>query len=165
MMPVLSTAVDAVYDGAGELNEGALEAYNGASELYDGMDELYDGTGELCDGVTELYDGVKEFRDESNELIDRFFTEGPDNITSFILKGDNVRIGGAAGDVVINKLAGVVAGVILIIMFTYVLSVFVIHQIQRESSTIGALYALGVKKRAKHKFHINYIRSIIIRYI
>ena len=147
MMPVLSTAVDAVYDGADELNEGALEAYNGASELYDGMGELYDGTGELCDGVTELYDGVKEFRDESNELIDRFFTEGPDNITSFILKDENVRIGGAAGDVVINKLAGVVAGVILIILFTYVLSVFVIHQIQRESSTIGALYALGVKKR------------------
>ena len=32
-------------------------------------------------------------------------------------------------------------------LFTYVISVFVIHRIQNESSVIGALYALGVKKR------------------
>ena len=32
-------------------------------------------------------------------------------------------------------------------MFTYVISVFVSHQIQRETSVIGSLYALGVKKK------------------
>ncbi|MCR4793012.1 MAG: ABC transporter permease [Lachnospiraceae bacterium] len=140
MVPALGAAVEGAREGAGEINDGAREAYEGSCELYDGTKELYDG-------VSELYDGVSELRDESNELIDRFFTQGPDNITSFVLREENVRIGGAAGDVVINKLAGMVAGVILIIMFTYVLSVFVIHQIQKESSVIGALYALGVKKK------------------
>ncbi len=65
----------------------------------------------------------------------------------FVKKGDNVRIAGAAGDVVMNKYAGLGVGVILMALLTYVISVFVIHQIQRESSVIGALYALGAKKK------------------
>ena len=59
---------------------------------------------------------------------------------------DNPRIGAAAEDQVINKYAGLVAGVIIIILFAYVISVFVVHGIERESSVIGALYALGVKR-------------------
>lgn len=39
------------------------------------------------------------------------------------------------------------AGIVVIALFTYVISVFVSHQIQRESSVIGSLYALGVKKK------------------
>ena len=58
------------------------------------------------------------------------------------------------GDIEINKTIGMVAGVVVIILFTYVLSVFVIHQIQEESSTIGALYALGVKKKNLMKHYI-----------
>ena len=46
-----------------------------------------------------------------------------------------------------NKYAGLGVGVILMALLTYVISVFVIHQIQRESSVIGALYALGAKKK------------------
>ncbi len=137
----------ALYNGVGELNDGMSEFSDACEEAASGSGELYDGTVELYDGVSELYDGVSELKEKSDEMIDDLFSEGPDNITAFVLKEENVRIGGAAGDVVINKLAGMVAGVILIVLFTYVLSVFVIHQIQRESSVIGALYALGVKKK------------------
>ena len=70
------------------------------------------------------------------------------------MKEDNLRIGGAAGDIEINKTIGLVAGVIVIILFAYVLSVFVINQIREESSTIGALYALGVKKRDLMRHYI-----------
>ena len=45
-----------------------------------------------------------------------------------------------------NKNIGMLAGIILIALLAYVISVFVINQIQRESSVIGALYALGAKK-------------------
>ena len=69
-----------------------------------------------------------------------------DNLTSFVKKGDNPRILGAAGDMQMNKETGLFAGVIVMVLFTYVISVFVIHQIQQESSVIGALYALGAKK-------------------
>jgi len=93
----------------------------------------------LNDAMTkdELKDTIRDFE---------FDYEIQDNITAFVMAKDNVRVGGAAGDVVISKQAGLVAGVIVMILFTYVLSVFVVHQIQNESSVIGALYALGVKK-------------------
>ncbi|WP_432650867.1 FtsX-like permease family protein [Huintestinicola sp.] len=59
----------------------------------------------------------------------------------------NPRIAAAAGDMQMNRTVGLIAGVIIMVLFTYVISVFVIHQIQRESSVIGALYALGAKKK------------------
>ncbi len=134
-------------DGAEALYSGTAGLYAGISVLYAGSSEIYDGSEELCDGTAELYDGVIELQERSNELMDKVFSQSPDNLTSFLLKEDNLRIGGAAGDIEINKTVGMVAGIVVIILFTYVLSVFVIHQIQEESSTIGALYALGVKKK------------------
>lgn len=60
---------------------------------------------------------------------------------------DNIRLGAAAEDVVINKATGLFAGVLLIILFAYVISVFVVHSIEKESEVIGTLYALGVKRK------------------
>ncbi len=150
----LVQGTDELRDGAGELKDGAEELKDGTEELYDGAKELYDGTEELYDGTEELYDGVLELQEKSDELIDEIFTETPDNLTAFLLKEDNLRIGGASGDIEINKMIGMVAGIVVIILFTYVLSVFVIHQIQEESSTIGALYALGVKKKDLMRHYI-----------
>lgn len=141
------TAAFGMNIGADRLSDGAKELSDGVKEAYDGSVELDDGAGELLDGVSELKDGVKDLKKQSDDMMDELFAKSPDNIMDFMLKKDNLRIGGAAGDIEINKTIGVVAGIIVIILFTYVLSVFVIHQIQSESSVIGALYALGVKKR------------------
>ncbi|MCR4991298.1 MAG: FtsX-like permease family protein [Lachnospiraceae bacterium] len=154
VIPGASDATSPLVKGTSDLNEGMKEAYEGATELKEGASELYDGTNELKDGAGELYDGVKELKDRSEELLDEIFKESPDNLTAFILRNDNLRIGGASGDIEINKTIGMFEGVIVIILFTYVLSVFVIHQIQEESSTIGALYALGVKKKDLMKHYI-----------
>ena len=54
---------------------------------------------------------------------------------------------GAADDQQINVQCGYFFGVLLMMLFAYVISVFVVHGIERESSVIGALYALGVKRR------------------
>ena len=141
-------------DGTKELAKGAKELSNGAKELSDGTKEAYDGCVELNDGITELKDGVEELRDgvkelkeQSDDMMDEIFSQSPDNITAFMLREENNRIGGAAGDLEMNRSVGLLAGVIVMILFTYVLSVFVIHQIQNESSVIGALYSLGVRKK------------------
>lgn len=99
------------------------------------------------DGSAQLRDGVQELQDAANDLIDEYFTYDLDNLTQFLLAADNPRINGAAGDVEINRYASFAAGVILMILFTYVISVFVVHNIEQESSIIGALYALGVTRR------------------
>lgn len=79
--------------------------------------------------------------DELKNLIDT------NNLTIFLKAGDNPRIGAARDDQVISRLCGLIAGVIVMILFTYVISVFVIHGIEKECSVIGTLYALGVRKR------------------
>lgn len=146
--------VHAAADGAKALSDGAAEAYDGSISLADGVKEALDGSKELSDGAkdaydgaSELADGIEELKTETDKLLDDVFDVDLDNLTSFIKKSENVRIAGAAGDVMMNKLAGLGVGVILMMLFTYVISVFVIHQIQRESSVIGALYALGAKKK------------------
>lgn len=101
-------------------------------------------------GVTD--DDVKQMLKDFDysqmiQMLDEYFSVDIDNLTSFVKKADNPRILTAAGDQQINKRSGLLAGVIVMVLFTYVISVFVIHQIQRESSVIGALYALGTKKK------------------
>lgn len=120
---------------------------NGIDKLYDGSKDLSDGVRSAYSGAESLANGIDSFKKQADELLDEVFTIDLDNLTMFVKKGDNVRIAGAAGDVVMNKYAGLGVGVILMALLTYVISVFVIHQIQRESSVIGALYALGAKKK------------------
>ncbi len=154
VIPGAEGSIKPFVNGMSDLNDAVHEAYDGSGELREGAGELYDGAGELYDGTAELYDGVLELQEKSDELLDEIFKTSPDNLTSFLLKEDNLRIGGAAGDIEINKTVGLVDGIVVIILFAYVLSVFVINQIREESSTIGALYALGVKKKDLLKHYI-----------
>ena len=133
--------------GTDQLKEGAGELKDGMKEALEGSNDLDEGTSNLLEGAEELRDGVAELKGKSDAMMDDLFAQSPDNIMEFMLREDNLRIGGAAGDIEINRMIGIVAGIIVIILFTYVLSVFVIHQIRSESSVIGALYALGVKKK------------------
>lgn len=141
-------------DGANALSDGAKEALDGSKELSDGAKDALDGSKELSDGAKDAYDGASELADgiaelktETDKLLDEVFDVDLDNLTMFVKRAENVRIAGAKGDVIMNRLAGLGVGVILMMLFAYVISVFVIHQIQRESSVIGALYALGAKKK------------------
>ena len=123
------------------------ESLDGIKEFRDGINEYTDGVNEAYDGSGELKDGVADKRSEIDEMLDEVFDIDIDNLTGFLKQSDNQRIGGAAEDVLTNKMAGLTAGVILLILISYVISVFVVHQIERESSVIGSLYALGVKKK------------------
>ena len=118
-------AVAALRDGIAAYTEGADAAADGARALSSGMDDLSGGMEELLDEVFDL---------------------DIDNLTAFLRADENGRISAAAGDVVMNKIGGIVAGIIVLILFAYVISVFIVHQIEQESSVIGALYALGVRK-------------------
>lgn len=149
----LEAGVSAVHDGsqelsdaAGELEDGVSELYDGSSELRDGAEELSDGASELNDGVNELYDGINEFSDEANDMIDDIFNVNTDNLISFITAAENPRIDSAADDVQINFSASIIFGVLLIMLFAYVISVFIVHTIDKESPVIGALYSMGVKR-------------------
>ena len=142
----LNDGTQELSDAAGELEDGVDELYDGSSELRDGAEDLSDGASELNDGVNELYDGINEFSDEANDMIDDIFNVDTDNLISFITAAENPRVDSAADDVQINLSASIIFGVLLIMLFAYVISVFIVHTIDKESPVIGALYSMGVKR-------------------
>ncbi|MBR4097451.1 MAG: ABC transporter permease [Oscillospiraceae bacterium] len=130
-----------------DLQEKINELCDGAKELSEGIALAGLAGTEIHSGSVELYDGTTVLKEETDKLLDELFRVDIDNLTAFITADENPRIFAAAIDLEMNKTVGLAAGVIIMILFTYVISVFVIHQIQRESSVIGALYALGAKKK------------------
>lgn len=117
--------------------------------------EIKDATGqmlhaslqEISQGSEKLSEGIGELKEQSDELMDKYFDIEISNLTHFLTTEDNPRIKASANDQVLTKVAGLMAGVIVMVLFTYVISVFVIHGIEKESSIIGALYALGAKRK------------------
>lgn len=150
---------DDLLDGARELDDGA-EALNDALQLItDGEGEssasvllqflpenVMDAFREMADGGEDLADGMHAMRDAIEALTDEYFDPDTSNLIHFVAAADNPRIGAAADDQIINKVAGLLAGVILLVLLTYVISVFVVHSIEEESGVIGTLYALGVRR-------------------
>lgn len=174
---MIEDGLDELYDGSVALHDGMTDLDSYSQNLRDAADFIYatymsesnkaildefkqgiydytEGVGRAADGTGELYDGVSEAMEDVDELLDEIFDIDIDNLTNFITASDNIRIEGAAGDVVMDKNGGLIAGVIVLILFAYVISVFVVHQIEREASVIGALYALGVRKKELLRHYI-----------
>ncbi len=82
----------------------------------------------------------------ASDFMDEYMDTELSKLTQFLPAADNGRIGGAADDQLINKEAGLAAGVILLVLIAYVISVFVVNKIEQESGIIGTLYAMGVRK-------------------
>jgi putative ABC transport system permease protein len=117
------------------------------SEFKKGINSYTDGVAKAKDGSEKLSDGIKELQSKAKNLTDEYFTVNIPNLTSYLDAEDNPRIGAAADDVLINKVCAIFGGVVLLILFSYVISVFVVHNIDRESQVIGALYSLGYVKK------------------
>ena len=167
----LTDGTDDLYDGISDVSDGAndlksaVEENNSSFDLLqntpyealtkitdgylEGAEDLKDGTDELLDGAVDFKDGVQEFDEEVRDFLDENYTVDIANLESFYENKDNPRVASdAASDVIIKKLVSLVAGAILVMLFAYVISVFIIHQINEESSIIGTLYAMGMKRGA-----------------
>lgn len=145
---------DDLRDGVSDLNDGAKSLRDALKTLTENgvmlsgiAPEYVAGVSAAHEGSVELAKGTDELKEKTDELINEIFDFKIDNLTAFVSAADNPRILAAAGDMQMNKEIGLLAGVVVIALFAYVISVFVIHQIGRESSVIGALYALGAKKK------------------
>ena len=132
-------------------DEYFLEYYR---EQTAGKSELKGGIQDLVEGANALHEGVLELQDSTDELLDEYFGYELTSLKTLVKAEDNPRIKAAANDQVINKLAGIMAGVIVIVLFAYVISVFVVYGIEKEITTIGALYSLGVKRKELMKHYL-----------
>lgn len=101
----------------------------------------------LADGAQGAENYTYAYRLQNGMTHDDVKEEVKNLRTDFATAEDNPRILAAAGDMRMNRVVGLLAGGVVIALFAYIISVFVIHQINCEASVIGTLYALGVKKR------------------
>lgn len=143
----LRSGVKELHKGTTELRKGANEFAEGIDKLYDGSSEIRDGSKELADGAKEYADGMQEFADETKDFVDEYFDIKASNLMLFMNHAENPRIDSAADDVQITYTASIIFGVLLVMLFAYVISVFIVHMIDQESAVIGALYSMGVKRR------------------
>lgn len=143
----LRSGVSSLHKGTTELRKGANKFSDGIDKLYDGSAEIRDGSKELSDGAKEYADGMQEFADKTKDFVDEYFDIKASNLILFMNHVENPRIDSAADDVQITYTASIIFGVLLVMLFAYVISVFIVHMIDQESPVIGALYSMGVKRR------------------
>jgi len=110
---------DVTFDELAKINEASGMVYTYAYSLREGVDH-------------------QDLKEEISELT---------KIENFYDNADNPRIASdAASDVILKKYISMVAGALLVMLFAFVISVFVVHQINEESSVIGTLYAMGIRQ-------------------
>lgn len=133
--------------GIGAYTGSLNQIYEGCRKISDGAETLKESAAELSGHGEELRTGTKDLQDETQKLLDEYFPVEIENLTDFVQAEDNPRIKAANDDIAININVGLAAGLIVLILITYVISIFVIHSIDQESAMIGALYALGVTRK------------------
>ena len=122
-----------------------VEPISELEEYKNGIKEYTDGVAKLRDGADEMADGVEELDESVNDMLDEF-DFSLSNLTMFLKRADNPRIFATKNDKIVDIEVGIFAGAILFILLAYVISVFVVHSIESESSIIGTLYSMGVTK-------------------
>ncbi len=133
------SGVDAAATGSHQLAQGASQIRGSASDLAHAAADLEEAAGDFDVGVQELKERV-------NTLLDKQFPLDIDNLTEFTSAADNSRIAASSDDLKININSGLFIGVVALLMIAYVISVFVLHTVDRDSAIIGSLYALGVRR-------------------
>ena len=115
------------------------------------MMEYLKGNYSAYKGSKELYDVMSQLNYDAKEILNKYFDKVEIyNLTYFMTQEDNPRIKASIDDVAINKYAGIVSGIIIMILFTYVISVFVIYEIEEENVIIGSdVYKRQVENESK----------------
>lgn len=134
-------------------------------KLCTGIKEYTDGIGSAFEGCEELRKGVYDLKEETESFLDENFKVDIDNLKSFTKAEDNQKIAAASNDVQTNKSMALTAGIVVIALFTYVISVFVSHQIQRRIKCYRLALCIGCeeKESAYSLRHIAYYNNFCSR--
>ena len=141
-------------EATGEDLAAALAGLGLPPQAVGAVQQYLAGVGAASGGSAQLLDGLYELQAEADTLADEVFAYDIENLTSFLKAENNPRIGASAEDVAINKAGGILAGVIALVLFAYVISVFIVHGIDSDSEVIGTLYALGVPRGALARHYL-----------
>ncbi len=108
------------------------------------LGELGRNTKEMCVYAYRLPEGKTD--DEIRTFLIHDLGE-KDNVIKFIPKENNNRIGAARDDNKPYSFVGAVTGIGLLVMISLIFYLQLQHTLDRDSPSIGALLAMGVKKK------------------
>ncbi len=137
-----TAGVDELNDSIAELHDSMPDLVDNAAELRDAALEFADHTAELKDGVEEFSDAIGDFNDNIDEL-DEFFDIDVDIIETFEPLSFHTGVQNTADR---NMNTAETCGIIVFMIVAFIFTVFISHEIDNESSVIGAMYSMGVKK-------------------
>ena len=131
---ISDTSCNSITFGLAFITDDAYQEFKNSGKTQKSEEYLY--AYKLGGGKTDadLKEYLKEYKD------------GISNLTMFLKYEDNPRIYATKNDKVVDIEVGIIAGVVIFILLAYVISVFVVHSIESESSIIGTLYSMGVTK-------------------
>ena len=131
---ISDTSCNSITFGLAFITDDAYQEFKNSGKTQKSEEYLYAyklGGGKID---ADLKEYLKEYKD------------GISNLTMFLKYEDNPRIYATKNDKVVDIEVGIIAGVVIFILLAYVISVFVVHSIESESSIIGTLYSMGVTK-------------------
>ena len=141
----LKDALDTLDSRGAELN-AAVGQIGLPPELAASLAAYAGGVSAGAEGAGTLLEGLEELRDKSEEMADDLFGYEIPNPVSFLKAENNPRIAASADDVHINQIGGLIAGIIALMLFSYVISVFIVGNVDRDSEVIGTLYSVGLSR-------------------
>lgn len=122
------------------------------TEFTDGFETLSKGA-ELT-GQYELAEGIVTMQDSVNELLEEAYDYSIPNLKSFQTADKNSRIQGIIQYNESMLSYAIMAGILLSLIIAYMLSIVVSNQLEKDSVSIGTLYALGYLKKELIRHYI-----------
>ena len=123
---------------------------NAVNALSDASSAMATASGESNNGVVEMNEAIVQLKEQMGSL-DKMFQMNIDNLLEFNKYDDNTQIIVYAN---VAGRSGKACGVIVLCILSYILSIFVSHEIDDESPVIGALYSMGVKNNSLIRHYI-----------
>ncbi|MBM6968805.1 MULTISPECIES: ABC transporter permease [Pseudoramibacter] len=90
----------------------------------------------------------------SDQKVKRLFSANGAVVLSQTRAENNARIGEAVEDLSMNRVSGIVGGVILLTLIGFVISIFQANAVEKESAVIGALFAMGVNRKTMIRHYL-----------
>jgi len=160
--------VDQLIDGISDvgtvtakLSEGERLAKTTAAKISAKLDQLYAGISELSAGIAQAHKGSTTLQQSLGtldsfigEALERAKSSALSNLSLFVKQQDNPRMTSAVSRATAYRTVILLLGVVVLVMVSYILSVFVLQQLSQDIKNIGALYAMGVRKDELMRYYI-----------
>ena len=148
-------------DGFDKLHDGAAGLSEGAAAINTAMGGNSAELGTLSEGAKDLADGIDDMHDSVSEMTDELLTYEYPNLYRFNIAKDNTRVVDFVDAHEMYFSMALILGLLIAVLIAYIMSVFSANIIDKDSKTIGTLYAMGYRKTELMRLYL-LVPSIVV---